>query len=211
MVQCCTSSDKSGKVSTRNSKNTTQRCLLGFFLWDEEFVSKAINDSNIDLNTLPASKARQLAKKMESSKSTAKHIKQVTNELHATQVHLKRCQHTELPPNKFQRKQRKFQNSRQATNMHYWEEKQREKMPQVQRRNYNNYQAAAVYEKYSHEDRCNKCGDCSCIEGFRCPASRYQCKNCHKFGHFRSLCYKKQESYKKRPRSPKAYQLTSGC
>ena len=30
------------------------------------------------------------------------------------------------------------------------------------------------------------------------------------FCHFSSLCYKKQESYKKKPRSPKAYQLTCG-
>ena len=39
-----------------------------FFLKDEEFVSKTINDSNIDLETFPGSKVRQLAKKMESSK-----------------------------------------------------------------------------------------------------------------------------------------------
>ena len=43
-----------------------------------------------------------------------------------------------------------------------------------------------------------------------CSIHKYQSRNCHKFGHFSSLCYKKQESYKKKPRSPKAYQLTSG-
>ena len=59
------------------------------------------------------------------------------------------------------------------------------------------------------EDRCHKYGDSKHIEGFQCSACKYQCRNCHKFGHFSSLCYKKQESYKKRPRSPKAYQLTS--
>ena len=41
-----------------------------FFLRDKEFVSKTINDSNIDLNKFPASKVGQLAKKMESSKGT---------------------------------------------------------------------------------------------------------------------------------------------
>ena len=51
-------------------------------------MSKTINDSNIDLNKFLASKVRQLAKKMESSKATAKYIKQVAGEPQATQVHL---------------------------------------------------------------------------------------------------------------------------
>ena len=67
-------------------------------------MSKTINDSNIDLNKFPASKVRQLAKKMESSKTAAKYIKQVASEPQATQVHLRRYQCTELPPWKFQRK-----------------------------------------------------------------------------------------------------------
>ena len=44
--------------------------------------------------------------------------------------------------------------------------------------------------------------------GFRCSARKAQCKHCKKFGHFSSLCYRKQEAYKKGNRSPKAYQLT---
>ena len=60
------------------------------------------------------------------------------------------------------------------------------------------------------EGRCHKCRDSKHIKGFQSSARKYQCINCHKFGHFSSLCYKKQESYKKRSRSPKAYQLTTG-
>ena len=41
------------------------RDIFWFFLRDEEFVSKTINDSSIDLNKFPASKVRQLTKKME--------------------------------------------------------------------------------------------------------------------------------------------------
>ena len=59
-----------------------------FFLRDEEFLSKTINDSNINLNKFPASKVHQLAKKMGSSKATAKHIKQVVSYLQAIQIHL---------------------------------------------------------------------------------------------------------------------------
>ena len=75
-----------------------------FFLKDEDFVSHTINDSNIDLDKFPASKVRQLAKKLESSKSTAKHITQVSSELQATQVNLLRHQRRELLPSKSQRK-----------------------------------------------------------------------------------------------------------
>ena len=61
-----------------------------------------------------------------------------------------------------------------------------------------------------NEDICYKLGDSKHIEGFQCSARKYQCRNCHKFCHFSTLCYKKQESYKKRTRSSKAYQMTSG-
>ena len=43
------------------------------------------------------------------------------------------------------------------------------------------------------------------MEGFNCPAKKYQCKSCHEYGHFTSLCYKKQVSFK--TRAPKAHQL----
>ena len=41
---------------------------------------------------------------------------------------------------------------------------------------------------------------------------KYQCKSCHKFGHFTSLCFMKgqqKQAYHK-PHKPKAYQLTAG-
>ena len=60
------------------------------------------------------------------------------------------------------------------------------------------------------EDIYHQHGDSKDVEGFQCSAHKYQCRNCHKFGHFSSLHYMKQESYKKRPRSLKAYQLPSG-
>ena len=68
---------------------------------------ETINDSNLDLDKFPASKVRQLAKKLESSKSTAKYIKQASHEPQAAQVHLLKHQCTELPPNKHQRNKRK--------------------------------------------------------------------------------------------------------
>ena len=131
---------------------------------------------------------------MESSKATAKYIKQMASEPQATQGHLMRHQCTELPPSKFQRKQKKPFRLRQARNKHYQEGEQRDRIPQVHRGNCKNHQSHTSQEKCPSEDKCNKCGDSPHVEGFRYPASRYQCKNCHKFGHFSSLCYKKKES-----------------
>ena len=84
---------------------------------------KTINDNNIDLNKFPASKVKQLAMKMESSKATAKHIIQVATDPQAVQIYLMHHQHTELPPSRFQRKQKKHFKSRQDTSkQHYYNE-----------------------------------------------------------------------------------------
>ena len=72
------------------------RDIFWFFLKGEEFFSKTINDSNIDLEKFPASKVRQLAKKMESSKSINRHIKAVASDPQVAQVNLLRHQRTDL-------------------------------------------------------------------------------------------------------------------
>ena len=176
-----------------------QRNIFWFFLKDEEFVSRTINDSNIDLDKFPASKVRQLAKKLESSESTAKHIKQVSNEPQATQVNLLGHQCTELPPTKFQRKQRKSFKSRPANPKYQQEDRYSERLPQANRK----FKQAHTNE----EERCNKCVDTPHIEGFRCPASRHHCTYCNKTGHFSHLCFKKKQesTYKKGSRNPKAH------
>ena len=59
---------------------------------------------------------------------------------------------------------------------------------------------------YKNKERCQKCGDSLHAEGFQCPTKKYQCKSCHKYGYFISLCYqKKQVSFK--PRKPEAHML----
>ena len=70
-------------------------------------MSKTINDSNIDLEKFPASKVRQLAKKLESSKSTARNIKKMSSDPQAAQIYLLRHQRTEIPPYKAKKKQSK--------------------------------------------------------------------------------------------------------
>ena len=171
------------------------------FLRDEKFVSKTINNSNIDLEKFPASKLRQLAKKLESSKSTARHIKQMSSEPQATQVNLLRHQRTEISPNKAKQKQFKNNKPRPQT-VGYQSETSKQQAQYKKKFN--------PRKILNSDDRCHKCGDSKPIEGFQCSAHKYHCRNCHKFGQFSSLCYKKQESYRKRPRSPKAHQLKVG-
>ena len=148
-----------------------------------------------------------MAKKLESSQARAKHMRQITNDPQATQINLLRHQRTELPPNKAQRKQFK-KNKYRSKNMRYLNEEQHQ--APYKKNKYENKKKFNPRQIHQSEDRCHKCGDSKHIEGLQCSARKYQCRNCHQFGHFSSLCYKKQESYKKKPRSPKAYQLTSG-
>ena len=96
------------------------RDIFCIFLRGKEFVSKIINDSNIDINKFPTGEVRQLAKKMENSKATAKHIKQPASDPQAAQIHLMHHQCTELPPNKFHRKLKKHFKSRQDTSKQHY-------------------------------------------------------------------------------------------
>ena len=91
MVQYCTDPGCFGQVTPETAK-ILHRDIIWFFLKDEVFVSKTINDSNIDLDKFPASKVRKLAKKMESSKAIARHIKQVASDPEAAQINFMRQQ-----------------------------------------------------------------------------------------------------------------------
>ena len=85
---------------------------------NESFISKTLDEGHVTLNIFPVGKVRQMAKKLESSQATAKHMKQVTNEPHATQINLLRHQQTELPPSKAQRRQNKFRHKPNRENHH---------------------------------------------------------------------------------------------
>ena len=77
------------------------RDIFWLLLHDEEFVSRTINDGNVNLDRFPASKVRQLAKTMENSKATKCHIKQVAGDPGAAQINILRHQCTELPAGKY--------------------------------------------------------------------------------------------------------------
>ena len=62
--------------------------IFWFFLKDESFVFKTLNEWHVELSKFPASTVCQLTKKMESSQTTAKHMKQVARDPQAVQVDL---------------------------------------------------------------------------------------------------------------------------
>ena len=73
------------------------RDIFWFFMKDKDFVTKTVNVGNVDIQKFPASKVQQLVKKMESSKATAKHMRQVAGDLPAAEIHLIHHKCTKLP------------------------------------------------------------------------------------------------------------------
>ena len=131
---------------------------------------------------------------MESSKATAKHIRQVAGDLPAAQIHLMHHQYTELPTRKYNKQKTA---TKQKPQNHMPTEQQTSKKPFDLR----------IMNKQS--DRCFRCGDTMHAKGFQCPMKKFQCKESHKFGHFTTVCYQKnqQTSSSFKPRKPKVHQL----
>ena len=139
---------------------------------------------------------------MESSKVTTRHIKQVASDPQVAQINLMWHQHADLPASK-DKKKRSYVKPRPSTHKNDAYDKQ--PIP-----SYNNKNSFDLKNVYKNKERCPKCGDSLHVECFQCPVKKYQCKTCHKYGHFTSLCYqKKQVSFK--PREPKAYMLQAGA
>ena len=173
--------------------------IFWFFLCDKDFVSRTIMEGSNNMDKFPASRVHQLAKKYESSKATARHIKQVASDLQATQINLMWHQKTELPTNRHNKKRRPTGRSKQYKDT-------------------DNAAANQVKKSYENKkphratDCCNKFGDSIHVQGFQFPVKKYQCKVCSKYGHFSSLCYQKktQVHHINSHRNPKAHQLHAG-
>ena len=118
----------------------------------------------------------------------------------AAQINLLRHQHTEIAPGKH-KKRKSFVKLQQVSHKNVAQEN-----PQA-----SSYKKKSFDPRNAHKnkDRCSNCGDSTHVEGFQCPVKKFQCKACHKFGHFNSLCYqKKQVPFKSR--RPKAHHLQAG-
>ena len=176
--------------------------IFWFFMRDEDFITKTINEGNVDIQNFPASKVCQLTKKMESSKATAKHIRQVAGDLPAAQVQLMQHQHTKLPAGNYPRRKQNSTSGQKPQNC---------KAPEVP----TSWKPSDMQRPDTHPDKCNRCGNTLHAKGFLCPARKFQCKICHKFGHFKTVCYQKSQgqhsSNSFQSRKPKAQQLHVGA
>ena len=137
---------------------------------------------------------------MESSKATAKHIGQVAGDLLAAQIQLMQHQCTELPAGNYPR--------RKQTSTARWKP-QNHKSPEI----LTPQKPSDLWKLDTHSDKCTRCGDTLHAKGFQCPVRKFQCKKCHKFGHFTTVCYQKsqQPSNSFITRKPKAQQLHAGA
>ena len=177
-----------------------QRDIFWFLLHDEEFVSKTISEWQCRFGEVPHKQSEAACQKLESSKATACHIKQVAGDLQAAQINLLRHQRTELPAGKYKKK-RSSMKPKQSNNKIQGQDGYH---LQVQPKK--KFDTRGVH---NDKTRCSKCGDSVHIEGFQCPAKKYQCKACHKFGHFTSMCFQKKQAPFKH-RKPKVHQIQTG-
>ena len=129
---------------------------------------------------------------------TDRHIKQVASNPQAAQINLMRHQCTDLPASKH-KKRNPFVKTRPPSLKSDTSDRQSHEKKSSDAKNV-----------YKNKEICQKCGDSNYIEGFQCPAKKFQCKSCHKYGHFTSLfCQKKQASFKSR--KPKVHMLQVGA
>ena len=145
--------------------------IFWFFLCDEDFVSRTVTEGRIDLDKFPTSRVRQLVKKFESCKPTVHHIKQIAGDLPAAQINLMWHQRTKLQTNRHNKKRRPISKQR------HYKAPENQVTGQVKK----HYGSKIVHK---NKDWCNKCSDSIHAQGFQCPAKKYQCKVCHKYGHF---------------------------
>ena len=176
--------------------------IFWFFMRDEDFVTKMINEGNIDIQKFPASKVCQLAKKLKSSKATAKHIRQVAGDILAAQVQLMHHQCTQLPARNYPRRKSHVTTSQKPQNC------KTQEVPLT-------WITPIMLQPDASLDKCNRCSDTPHAKGFQCPARKFQCKICHKFGHFTSVCFQKSQgqyfSNSFHARKLKAQQLHMGA
>ena len=88
-------------------------------------------------------------------------------------------QHTQLPTGNFPRRKSNLTSGQKLQNC---------KMPDVP----TTWKTPNMPRPEAHSEKCNRCRDTPHAKGFQCQARKFQCKICHKFGHFTSVCFQKK-------------------
>ena len=121
-----------------------------------------------------------------------------------TQINLLEHQRTELPQHRYKKKI-SHTKSRLGNNKPHGHEQYQ---GLILHRNKGDHKLTPLNRSVplNNSNRCSKCEDTTHHEGFTCTAKKYQCKACHKFGHFTSQCFQRKQQSQHKYRWPKAHQ-----
>ena len=172
-------------------ESVLQRDIFLFSLNDQAFISKIISEESPDVT---AATIRQKLKKLEAGRATAKYIKgtNMTGKDPSTegvnQVHKQAKQQAKG-------QKRKGWNKDSHHSQNHPAKKQFKPNPQHgQPRAYGNKQQKPKSQQPGDPSTCKRCGDTRHRQGFNCPATKYQCRKCHKYGHITSKCLTKPQN-----------------
>ena len=141
------------------------------------------------------------------------HIKQVSGEPQTAQINLLQHQRTELPQHRHNKKKSHASNLIENSNKpqcgnELSHGQKGNDLSHGQKIKGNHFPPSSNKPPPSgNHNQCSKCGDTTHWEGFTCPAKKYQCRVCHKFGHFMSQCFQKEQFNPQKYRQPKAHQI----
>ena len=162
-----------------------------FGLNDQAFISKIISEESPEVTVVTI---KQKLKKLEAGWATAKYIKgtNMTGKDPSTegvnQVHKQAKQQAKG-------QKRKGWNKDSHHSQNHPAKKQFKPNPQHgQPRAYGNKQQKPKSQQPGDPSTCKHCGDTRHRQGFNCPATKYQCRKCHKYGHFTSKCLTKPQN-----------------
>ena len=177
------------------TESVLQRDIFLFGLTDQAFISKIISEESPDVT---AATIRHKLKKLEAGRATAKYIKTTAatgKDPTAENVNLVR-QHGNPKAKGQKRKGGWHKDSHpqsqshpakkpfQPKPQHGFKPNHQRGQPQGQGQN----QQKPKPQQSSTSNICKRCGDTRHRQGFNCPASKYQCRKCHRYGHFTSKC-----------------------
>ena len=134
-----------------------------------------------------------------------RHIKEVSGEPQATQIYLVQHQRTKLPHHRYKKK-RSHTKPRPGNNKPCRNDQYQGQIPYKNKGDHKPPTSNRLPPS-NNFNRCSKCGDTTHCEGFTCLSKKYQCKACHKFGHFTSHCFQRRQNSQNKFRQPKAHQI----
>ena len=174
------------------TESVLQRDIFLFGLNDQTFISKIISEESPDVT---AATIRQKLKKLEAGRATAKYIKG-TNTIgkDPTVEGVNQVRKQGNPKGKGQKRKGWHKDSNQHLQSHPTKKPFKPNPQQGQPHGQGQKQHKPKSQVSFDPNICKCCGDTRHRPGFNCPASRFQCKKCQKYGHFTSKCLTKPQS-----------------